>query len=409
LALRMGDVRQRLRQTTQEFNQLFFPIAIEPSELEELSGPLDDRSSFWRTRNRDAPPSLELQQSLVAQHPQRSEHGVGIDAQHGGEVLGRREALSAMRLPCGDGTPDLGRHLIVQGHALGAVDLDRQHDASNSSTMATQVHDPTTTPAEDLIPEARQHQHRRYHRTGVLAALGALLVAALIASGLVLISGPAASDRSHSVTAPALSATSPAPVFFRPVLCYAAPFDALAHSSVPSTALSCTPSSALSTSNLNVQPQGADVGFSSNTVSPDGTLAGVPSTKPSADKATSTVLLPGLPGAEPYVTNGGRFVLGPAEMTSASIGSAVAQRTRTGQWAVDYTMLGSRGAALWDHVAQENFHLVLGIDFRGLVVSAPIIQPTQSSFTSFDGRGEIGGNLNKAEATALARAMNNRH
>jgi hypothetical protein len=275
--------------------------------------------------------------------------------------------------------------------------------------MTTQVHDPTTTPPEDLIPEARQHQHRRYLRTGVVAALGALIVAALVASGLVLLSGPAASGKSHPVSARAVSASSPAPVFFRPVLCYAPPFDGLAHTSVPSYALSCTPSSALTTSNLDVLPQGDHKGFMSNNVSPDGTLAGVPSTDPSADKATSTVLLPGLPGAEPFALNGrGRFVLGPAEMTSASIGSAVAQRNRTGQWVVDYTMLGSRGAALLDHVAQKNFHLVLGIDFRGIVVSAPIIQPTQSSYASFDGRGEISGNLNKAEATALARAMNNR-
>jgi preprotein translocase subunit SecD len=80
-----------------------------------------------------------------------------------------------------------------------------------------------------------------------------------------------------------------------------------------------------------------------------------------------------------------------------------------GPWVVEYTMLGSKGAVLLDKVAEENFHQFLGIDFHGVVVSAPIIQPSQSSFSSFVGRGEISGNLTKSEATALARAMNKHH
>ena len=64
-----------------------------------------------------------------------------------------------------------------------------------------------------------------------------------------------------------------------------------------------------------------------------------------------------------------------------------------------------RGSGLWDKVAEENFHKLLGIDFDGKVVSAPIIQPTQSSFSRFSGRGELSGNLTKAEAVALAIAL----
>ena len=99
-----------------------------------------------------------------------------------------------------------------------------------------------------------------------------------------------------------------------------------------------------------------------------------------------------------------RYVLGPAEMTSASIARASASQNQTGAWVVDYTMT-MRGSALWDKVTEENFHKLLGIDFDGKVVSAPIIQPTQSSFSTFNGRGEISGNLTKAEAHALARAL----
>ena len=65
-----------------------------------------------------------------------------------------------------------------------------------------------------------------------------------------------------------------------------------------------------------------------------------------------------------------------------------------------------RRLELWDKVAQENFHLLLGIELDGKVYSAPIIQPTQATFTSFDGKGEISGNLTQQQAQNLAQAMN---
>ena len=111
-----------------------------------------------------------------------------------------------------------------------------------------------------------------------------------------------------------------------------------------------------------------------------------------------------LPGSLAYWSGVARYVLGPAEMTSTSIAAAVASKDQTGTWVVDYTTT-KRGAAVWDKVARENFHTLLGIDFDGRVVSAPVIQPTQSSFSSFNGRGEISGDLTKAEALALAHAL----
>jgi preprotein translocase subunit SecD len=91
-------------------------------------------------------------------------------------------------------------------------------------------------------------------------------------------------------------------------------------------------------------------------------------------------------------------------MTSASVAHASATRDQTGAWVVDYTTT-RRGSALWDKVAKENFHKFVGIDFDGVVVSAPLIQPSQSAFTSFSGAGEVSGHLTKAEAFALARAL----
>jgi hypothetical protein len=61
---------------------------------------------------------------------------------------------------------------------------------------------------------------------------------------------------------------------------------------------------------------------------------------------------------------------------------------------------------VWDKVASENFHQMLGIEVNGVVEATPLMQPTQSSFSSFDGRGELSGNLNRSEALQLARALN---
>ena len=201
-------------------------------------------------------------------------------------------------------------------------------------------------------------------------------------------------------------------MYFRPVLCFAYP------QAVPKadknkvqprgieTLPACTPSSQLSAANLNVTPNSSPQGYSSNNVPPDTQYAAYPSTsveKP--DYARSTVLLPGIGGACDG-TAVVRCVLGPAQMTGRSIANATATQNQTGQWVVDYTLAGSAGSALWDKVAGENFHQLLGIELDGEVYSAPIIQPSQSGFTSFQGRGEISGSLTQADAQNLAQAMN---
>ena len=192
-------------------------------------------------------------------------------------------------------------------------------------------------------------------------------------------------------------------MYFRPVECWAYPEGTPKNpkDKLPTTGIGAIPAC---TSSLELTS--ANLGVSSNSVNPDSQYEAYPST--SVDKpgyATSTVLLPGINGA----CDGSaelRCVLGPAQMTGRSIGSAQATQNQTGQWVVDYTLAGSAGSALWDKVAQENFHQFLGIELDGKVYSAPIIQPTQSSFSSFDGKGEISGSLTQSDAQNLAQAMN---
>ncbi len=201
-------------------------------------------------------------------------------------------------------------------------------------------------------------------------------------------------------------------MYFRPVLCFAYPQSVpkgsktkvlpRGYEAIPA----CTSSTELTAANLNVQPNSnVSAGYTSNNVPPDTQYVSYPST--SVDKPgyeTSTVLLPGL-AASGSAAGGERYVLGPSEMTGHSIASATATQDQTGAWVVDYNLTGP-GSGLWDKVAEENFHQLLGIELDGIVYSAPIIQPTQSSFSSFDGKGEISGSLTQGDAQNLAQAMN---
>jgi preprotein translocase subunit SecD len=198
-------------------------------------------------------------------------------------------------------------------------------------------------------------------------------------------------------------------MYFRPVNCWAYPEGKPKNSKekLPTTGTeaipACTSSSDLTAANLNIN---TTTGQATNNIPPDSQYEAYPSTD--VDKpnyATSTVLLPGISGACDGSSQV-RCVLGPAQMTGRSIGSAQATQNQTGQWVVDYTLAGSAGSALWDKVASENFHQFLGIELDGKVYSAPIIQPSQATFSSFDGRGEISGSLTQAQAQQLAQAMN---
>ncbi|HTU40004.1 MAG TPA: protein translocase subunit SecD [Acidimicrobiales bacterium] len=201
-------------------------------------------------------------------------------------------------------------------------------------------------------------------------------------------------------------------MYFRPVLCFAYPQPVPKNSKTGvlprgvETIPQCSSSSALTQANLGVTPNNSPQGYSSNNVPPDQQYEAYPSTSVSVPNyANTNVLLPGLAGA----CDGSsqiRCVLGPSQMTGHAIGSAQATQNQTGAWVVDYTLNGSANSALWDKVSEQNFHQILGIELDGDVYSAPIIQPTQTAWSSFDGKGEISGNLTQQDAQNLAQAMN---
>ncbi len=189
-----------------------------------------------------------------------------------------------------------------------------------------------------------------------------------------------------------------AQLLFRPVICQAgvgAKLAPLGKKPLPT----CAANYQMTEANLAVAPANNVAGFTSNNLQPDPAFTNIESTQPKSDLPKDPVLLPllGQPGV--------RYVLGPSELTGHSIKKAIAQQDQAGAWVVNYT-LTSPGSPLWDKVASQNFHQLLAIELDGVVQSAPIIQPTQTTFSSFLGTGQISGSFTEASAKNLALAMN---
>jgi hypothetical protein len=252
-------------------------------------------------------------------------------------------------------------------------------------------------PVEVLIPEARHRQRRRYRRSAFFISLVALLVGALVALLITITSnGPITAPGSTSAY---VAVSSRPTVLIRPVLCFAWPYVA---SQKKSGALPpCAAPYQLTVAALNVVPTPFNAGYSTNNPNPDPTFAGYPSS--TGDSPTHTVLIQGLAG-DPAVAQ--RFLLGPSEMrlSANDVKSASAHKDRVGQWVVS-VHLSTQGGATFDRIAEESFHQFLAIDMGGKVVSVPLIQPTQTSFSSFDAAMEISGALSAANARAVAAAV----
>ena len=190
---------------------------------------------------------------------------------------------------------------------------------------------------------------------------------------------------------------------FRPTYCYAPPFIGN-KSKYAAPAGIALPTSCgkyqLSAANLGVTPNpNLPAGYSANNIPAYPVMAAYRTTLPAADLATKTVLLPGLGGEKQ-----GRYLLGAAQLTGRVIKGASATQNQVGQWVVNYTLTAA-GSSQWDAVAQANFHQIVAIELDGVVQSAPLIQPTQATFTSFGGSGQISGSMSQSQAQNLATAM----
>jgi hypothetical protein len=257
--------------------------------------------------------------------------------------------------------------------------------------------DDAPAPAEVLIREAKDRQRQRYRRSALWAGLVALVVGGLIA--LLVTTTSSGSGTLRAASRPSVVVAGRGPVLIRPVLCFAYPYAANA-SRQAGTLPSCGAPYELTESALDIMPMSDPQGYSSNNILPDPSLAGYPS---------STRDVPGhdaLLGAFGHRTGAERYLLGPSELklSAANVRSIAARQDHLGAWIVTIH-LSSAGAAIWDRVVQENFHQLLAIDMGGKVVSAPVIEPAQSSYTSFKGEMQVSGSLTGSEARAVAAAV----
>ncbi len=267
----------------------------------------------------------------------------------------------------------------------------------------TEVPTHGTEPADAqlLFEEARQRRKRRRLIAGSI--VGVVLVSAMVVGLLATRGGrPVVRPVSTAPATPVSGAGSVASGFsIRPVLCYAPPLAVPAGQAASTGPLpTCAPSTQLTASNLQVAPESNNVnGYTSTTaIGADPRFATYPSTPSSGTAADQDVLLPGTP------TGGStRYVLGPVGLDRGAIARAQAVE-KYGQWLVDLT-LTPRGSVQWDALGRQSFHAVLGVVVDGQVVSAPLTEPTQSSFVSFGGRLQVGGNFSQHQAKMIASGL----
>jgi hypothetical protein len=251
-----------------------------------------------------------------------------------------------------------------------------------------------------LFEEARQRRVRRW-LIGGITALVLVVVLAVVVAVLATGSSGARPDTRATPGIPVVVAPSGSAFSIRPVLCYAPPYSPTIGQAASTEPLpTCSASSQLTPANLGVTPTSSNVnGYTvDSNIDPDPEFASYPSTPKSNLYPDATVLLPGTS------TEGtGRYVLGPAGLTQSGVASAQATK-QNGQWSIDLT-LTNRGSAQWDTLAARQFHALIGVVIDGRVVSAPITQPTQSSFTSFNGQLQISGSFSERQAKAIASAL----
>jgi hypothetical protein len=71
-------------------------VALGAGVVDEFSGAFDDCALFWGAGDGDAVAAAEFEQAFVAEFAEGAEDGVGVDAEHGGEVFGGWESSAGL-------------------------------------------------------------------------------------------------------------------------------------------------------------------------------------------------------------------------------------------------------------------------------------------------------------------------
>jgi preprotein translocase subunit SecD len=290
--------------------------------------------------------------------------------------------------------------LLLLGSGLAACGGSAGSDAGKAvttpATARTVVTFGTATPATK--PEMATIIRVLSHRLQQDGISGSTFTPT--SGGNIAVSIPGSSQKAGQAIA---TLGSPGNLSFRPVLCYAAASTVSPGQAHPAGPLpECSASSQLTAANLGVAPDSSSAnGYDGpNPVPADPQFAAYRSTLSEDDATDANVLSPSSSGSPAFNPDGTRFVLGPAGLTNQGIVSARTVQ-QDGQWDIDLT-LSKTGSQQWDQLARAQFHALIGVQLDGEVISAPITEPTQIVFTSFDGKVQISAGLTAREAKALA-------
>jgi hypothetical protein len=186
----------------------------------------------------------------------------------------------------------------------------------------------------------------------------------------------------------------------RPVECAVPPYRPVQAGERPQPARSiesgCEARYLLSASALKVDPH---TGAPENEPAPDPSFVAVPDTPAASDAQSGPALYATTPGSGTRFVDE-RLLLGPAQVENDAVASAGASKVGS-QWAVQIT-LTTNGARSLDALAHQQFHAYMAICVDGSVLSASIVEPTSSSFSSLGGQLEVRSDFTKTEAVALA-------
>src|SRR5262249_25964200 len=133
-------------------------------------------------------------------------------------------------------------------------------------------------------------------------------------------------------------------------------------------------------------------------------LPSVPTTTWLDDVARACVVLEQRPSSGD-TAEATRYYLGPSQLDGSDIDSAKVAFVPSQGWTVriEFTRGGS---AVWDDLAQRQFHQQVALVLEGVVVSAPTIQPGDPTFSSFEGTAVISGDFTERQTKDLAAVAN---
>jgi hypothetical protein len=200
---------------------------------------------------------------------------------------------------------------------------------------------------------------------------------------LVVTNGP------KDLATPTSFLTSSPELLIRSVTCYAGAQSGLVSTNPLPTTCSGPQYAAPTVTPSDSSTGGTASGFTMPTTEPDPALSAYATTTAAQDAASpnASALLPVLNSGTSATQ---RYLVGPTLVTlSSKVASAtIVYAPMSGGWIVN-VRLNPNESQLWDQVAAEYFHRQLAIDLNGVIVEAPLIQPTNSSFSSFDGQMQL--------------------